>query len=118
MQTMTSKRSAKSAKQPLSCFKIIRTAQDHKSAMERILVLMHLDPPRGTPEFDEMEVLGLLIEKYEEVHFPMNDADPIDMIKFMMDQQGSDPLHRLCIKGNGSAERHAQLELEHDSQAE
>jgi len=88
MQTMTSKRSAKSAKQPLSCFKIIRTAQDHKSAMERILVLMHLDPPRGTPEFDEMEVLGLLIEKYEEVHFPMNDADPIDMIKFMMDQQG------------------------------
>ncbi len=56
--------------------------------MDRIRVLMRIDPLRGTPEFDEMEVLGLLIEKYEAEHFPMDIADPIDVIKFMMDQQG------------------------------
>ena len=88
MQTMTSKRSAKALEQPQSCIKILRTRQDHRRAMDRIRILMRMDPPRGTSEFDEMEVLGLLIDKYEEVHFPMNDADPIEVIKLMMDQQG------------------------------
>ena len=39
------------------------------------------------PESDELEVLGLLIEQYEEKHFPMDRPDPVEVIKFMMDQQ-------------------------------
>ncbi|VVO95070.1 hypothetical protein PS847_02522 [Pseudomonas fluorescens] len=38
-----------------------------------------------------MEILALLIEKYEEQHFPMPPSDPIEAIKFRMDQQGLTP---------------------------
>ncbi|KQT66860.1 transcriptional regulator [Pseudomonas sp. Leaf434] len=39
----------------------------------------------------ELEILALLIEKYEEQHFPMPPSDPIEAIKFRMDQQGLTP---------------------------
>lgn len=43
---------------------------------------------RGTAEGDELEVLAVLIEKYEEEHYPLPPSDPIEAIKFRMDQQG------------------------------
>ena len=42
----------------------------------------------GTPEADEMEILVTLIEAYEHKHFPIGDVDPIEAIKFRMEQQG------------------------------
>nr|WP_231386352.1 MULTISPECIES: transcriptional regulator [Pseudomonas] len=42
----------------------------------------------GTPDADEMEVLVTLIEVYENKHYPIQPADPIEAIKFCMDQQG------------------------------
>ena len=44
-----------------------------------------------SPDGDELEILALLIEKYEEQHFPMPPSDPIEAIKFRMDQQGLTP---------------------------
>lgn len=88
MQNMTSNHSVKAAKAThKSHLKIIRSLEDHEQAMNRMLVLMRLNPPLGSPESDEMEVLGVLIEQYEDEHYPMDDADPIEVIKFMMDQQ-------------------------------
>ena len=88
MQNMTSNRLVKTAKAThKSHLKIIRSLEDHEQAMARMLVLMRLNPPMGSPESDEMEVLGLIIERYEDEHYPIDDADPIEVIKFMMDQQ-------------------------------
>jgi HTH-type transcriptional regulator / antitoxin HigA len=42
----------------------------------------------GTPEADELEVLSILIEKYEDAHYPIGPSDPVDAIKFRMEQQG------------------------------
>lgn len=87
MQNTTNNRSVKTAV-PKSHLKIIRTLEDHAQAMERMFVLMQLNPPLGSEESDEMEVLGVLIKLYEDEHYPIDDVDPIEVIKFMMDQQG------------------------------
>lgn len=42
----------------------------------------------GSPEADELEVLSILIEKYENEHYPIGPSDPIEAIKFRMEQQG------------------------------
>ncbi|MGC6369721.1 helix-turn-helix domain-containing protein [Pseudomonas sp. K2I15] len=42
----------------------------------------------GSPEGDELEVLAILIEKYEAEHYPMPPSDPIEAIKFRMEQLG------------------------------
>lgn len=88
MQNSTKKTSTKTAKSAnANRLKIIRTPEDHQQALARMLKLMKIDPPLGSAESDEMEVLGLLIKQYEDTHFPMDHPDPVDVIKFMMDQQ-------------------------------
>ena len=42
----------------------------------------------GTEESDELEILGMLIEKYEKEHYPIELPDPIEAIKFRMEQMG------------------------------
>ncbi|MED5501045.1 helix-turn-helix domain-containing protein [Salinicola sp. LHM] len=46
------------------------------------------DAADGTPEADEIEVLSILIEKYENEHYPIGPSDPVEAIKFRMEQQG------------------------------
>lgn len=72
----------------MSHIKLIKSAHDHESALMRLMSLMDLDPQPGSAESDEIDVLALLIEKYEEEHFPINKPDPIEAIKFRMEQQG------------------------------
>ena len=66
--------------------KPIKNETDYKEALERLESIF--DSPGGTPEGDELEVLGILIEKYEDEHFPIEFPDPIEAIKFRMDQMG------------------------------
>lgn len=66
--------------------KPIKTKKDYSQAMERLQVLFNAK--KGTPEGDELEVLGILIEKYENEHFPVGLPDPIEAIKFRMEQLG------------------------------
>lgn len=61
--------------------KLLRTKNDYTQAMERLEVLF--DAKKNTPEGDELEVLSILIEKYEEEHFPVGLPDPIEAIKFV-----------------------------------
>jgi len=68
--------------------KLIKSEQDHEQALARLMTLMDLDPEVGSVEDDELDVLALLIEKYEEETFPIDQPDPIEAIKFRMDQQG------------------------------
>jgi len=47
-----------------------------------------IDSKPGTPEGDELEILGILVDKYESTHYPVDFPDPIEAIKFRMEQLG------------------------------
>jgi len=64
--------------------KPIKTKKDYQQALERLEVIF--DAKKGSPEGDELEVLGILIEYYENEHFPIALPDPIEAIKFRMEQ--------------------------------
>ncbi|MBW4054638.1 MAG: hypothetical protein HIU83_04420 [Proteobacteria bacterium] len=66
--------------------KIIKTEAEYDTALERIDTLMDADP--GTPEGDELELLVTLVELYEKVAHPIDLPDPIEAIKFRMEQAG------------------------------
>lgn len=69
--------------------KPIRNQKDLTAAFARVEQLWGAEI--GSPEGDELEILALLIEKYEDEHYPMPPSDPIEAIKFRMDQQGLTP---------------------------
>ncbi len=66
--------------------RLIKTEADYEQALSRIEALMDAEP--GTPEADELELLATLVEMYEDVHYPVNMPDPIDAIRFRMEQAG------------------------------
>jgi HTH-type transcriptional regulator/antitoxin HigA len=66
--------------------KPIKTENDYNQALERLEVIF--DAKKGSPEGDELEVLGILIDQYENEHFPIGMPDPIEAIKFRMEQMG------------------------------
>lgn len=68
--------------------KVIKTDADHAAATAELTRLMDLDPAPGTPEADRLELLALLIETYEKTRFPMNLPDPVDALRFCMEQRG------------------------------
>lgn len=66
--------------------KPIHNDDDLALAFERIEVLWGAEA--GTPEGDELDILTMLVERYEDSHYPMPPSDPIASIKFMMEQKG------------------------------
>lgn len=66
--------------------KPIKTKKDYQAALERLDKIFAAKS--GTKEGDELEVLGILIEKYENENFPIDFPDPIEAIKFRMEQLG------------------------------
>jgi HTH-type transcriptional regulator / antitoxin HigA len=66
--------------------KHIKTKKDYEKALQRLEFIFDAKPK--TKEGDELEILGLLIEKYEDVHYPIDPPDPIEAIKYRMEQLG------------------------------
>jgi len=66
--------------------RVIESEEDHRKALARIEELMDAKP--GTTEMDELELLVSIVEVYEERHFPINRPDPIEALKFRMEQMG------------------------------
>lgn len=64
--------------------KMIKNEEDYQKALERLEVIF--DAPIDSPEGDEAEILSILIEKYEDEHYPIGPPDPIEAIKFRMEQ--------------------------------
>jgi len=64
----------------------IKTNKDYEKALERLEKIF--DAKLGTEKGDELEVLSILIEKYEKEKFPIGMPDPIEAIKFRMEQLG------------------------------
>ena len=66
--------------------KPIKTKKDYNQALERLENIF--DAKKGSKEGDELELLTILIEKYEDKNFPIELPDPIEAIKFRMEQLG------------------------------
>ena len=66
--------------------KVIKTEEEYEESLALLESLMSSEP--GSPEADLLEVLSIMLERYEEEHFPIDMPDPIEAIKFRMDQQG------------------------------
>ncbi|WP_455285946.1 helix-turn-helix domain-containing protein [Cupriavidus necator] len=66
----------------------IHTEDDYKAALAAVSALVDMDPARGTPEGDQLEVMATLIDRYEANHFPVELPDPIEAIRFRMEQGG------------------------------
>lgn len=64
--------------------KAIKNEQEYERALSRLEKIFHVEA--NTPEGDEAEVLSILIEKYEDEHYPIDLPDPIEAIKFRMEQ--------------------------------
>lgn len=66
--------------------KPIKNEDDYQNALKRLEEIF--DAKRGTDEGDELEILSILIDNYENEHFPIEMPDPIEAIKFRMEQLG------------------------------
>ncbi|MGB7400924.1 helix-turn-helix domain-containing protein [Castellaniella sp.] len=66
----------------------IRTETDYKASLKTISRLMESDPDLGTPEGDRLDVLTTLVQAYEAKHFQIDLPDPVEAIKFRMEQAG------------------------------
>ncbi len=64
----------------------IKTERDYDKALQRLEVIFDAEP--GSKYGDELEILSILIEKYEKENFPIGMPDPIEAIKFRMEQLG------------------------------
>jgi HTH-type transcriptional regulator / antitoxin HigA len=64
----------------------IKTEEEYRAAMAEIDEL--LDVEEGTPGEEKLELLSILVEAYEDVHYPIDPPDSIEAIKFHMEQNG------------------------------
>jgi HTH-type transcriptional regulator/antitoxin HigA len=78
----------------------IHTEADHDAAIARIEALWDAAP--GTPAHDELEVLSILVAAYEDAHWPILPPDPVEAIKFHMDQNGYTQKDLAAIIGSTS----------------
>ena len=66
--------------------KVLKTEPEYTAALARVESLMEARP--GTAREEELELWSLLVERYEQEHFPISLPDPVEAIKFRMDQEG------------------------------
>jgi len=87
--------------------KIIRTESDYEVALQRVAALMEAEPEPGSAKGEELELLSVLVERYEEAHYPMDLPDPVAAIRFRMEQQGLK--HKDLIPYLGSASKVSEV---------
>ncbi|MHB8383662.1 MAG: helix-turn-helix domain-containing protein [Candidatus Binataceae bacterium] len=80
--------------------KPIRTRADHERTLLEIERLW--GAREGTPEGDRLDVLATLAEAYEQKHFPIDSLDPIEAIRFRLEQRGLDPRALIGVIGGRS----------------
>lgn len=78
--------------------KPIHTEGDYREALRRMEMLM--DAEAGTSEGDQLDILATLVEAYEHKMYPMDIPDPVETIKFHMEQNGMTPKDLKPMIGN------------------
>jgi len=66
--------------------KPVKTEDDYRAALNEIEKLMSAQP--GTPQGDLFDILVTLVEAYEKTHYPLDFPDPVEAIKYVMEQKG------------------------------
>jgi len=66
--------------------KVLKTEEDHRAALSKVESLMNSKP--GSSAEAELELWSLLVEHYERLHHPIDPPDPIEAIRFRMEQEG------------------------------
>lgn len=69
----------------------LRTDEDYRAAMREVSAYFEQEPEPGSPEGDRFEILLTLVEAFEAKHFPVALPDPVEAIKFRMEQAGLAP---------------------------
>lgn len=67
-------------------WKVLKTEKDYTKASKRLMEIFHAEP--GTPEGDEMELLMVLIEDYDNKHYTVPYPDALEAIKYKMQERG------------------------------
>jgi HTH-type transcriptional regulator/antitoxin HigA len=67
--------------------KVIKTPADYQAALAQVSTLLNRNPAPGTREAEELEILAVLIHEYETKNFDIGLPDPIEAVKFRMEQQ-------------------------------
>ena len=67
-------------------WKVLKTESDYKKASKRLMEIFHAKP--NTPEKDELELLQVLIEDYDNKHFELPELDALEVIKYKMEEMG------------------------------
>lgn len=80
--------------------KPIKTEEDYRLALERVEELWEATP--NSKEADELDILATLLEAFEEKNYPIEAPDPVEAIKFRMEQQGLQPLDLVPYLGQRS----------------
>ncbi len=80
--------------------KPIKTEQDYNNTLNRINILMDSTP--NSKEFDELDILTTLVEAYEDIHYKIAVPDPIEAIKFRMEQESLKQKDLIAIIGSSS----------------
>lgn len=64
----------------------IKNEQQYEDTLERVFLLMQKDTKADSKESDELEILSILIKEYENEHYPVPPPNPLEAIKFRLDQ--------------------------------
>lgn len=83
-------------------YKVIKNEEQYLEYLNEFEKLMDIDPDEGTEESDKFDLLALLIKEYEDIHYKIDLPDPIEAIKFRMDQMGMKAKDLVGIIGSKS----------------
>ncbi|RZK54371.1 MAG: helix-turn-helix domain-containing protein [Pedobacter sp.] len=79
--------------------RVIKTEEEYELALEKAYLLMQEEMELDSKKADELDLLTLLIEHYEESHYPIMPPNPIEAIKFRLEQLGKSPSELSKILG-------------------
>jgi HTH-type transcriptional regulator/antitoxin HigA len=84
----------------MKTIKPVRTKADYKTAMKRIDELIAKNPKKGTTEYDELDVIGTLVAAYEDIHYPIEAPNPVEAVKYIMEERGLKPKDLIAYFGS------------------
>ena len=84
----------------MKTIKPVRTKADYNFALARIEKLIALNPRKGTDEYDELDIIGTLVAAYEDIHYPISSPDPVEAVKYMMEEEGLKPKDLIVYFGS------------------
>lgn len=67
-------------------WKVLKTEEDYNKAAIRLMEIFHVDS--NSPEFDELELLQVLIKDFDDKHYKLPELDAIEVIKYKMKERG------------------------------